>query len=98
MADAASLVHGRASLPMALQRLWLGSGRLGRAAGLAQPGDFERDLLRRDVLRREREQHPLVFVTQRNLDDLLALAANGEGGLAVAGAVVAGDEGRAGLQ
>jgi hypothetical protein len=27
-----------------------GLRRLGRAAGCAQPGNFERDLLRRDVL------------------------------------------------
>ena len=40
----------------------------------------------------------LVLVAQRDLDDLLAVAADGEGEFAVAGAVVAGDEGRAGLK
>ena len=60
MADAASLVHGRASLPhgVANRVRWPGLGRLGRAAGLAQPGDLERHLLGRDVLRRRARAAP----------------------------------------
>ena len=44
------------------------------------------------------EQRRLVLVGQRDLDHLVALPADGEGELAVAGAMAAGDEGRARLE
>src|SRR6478672_7386959 len=105
MADAASLVHSGAFPPQSRKSCGSAAdaggsalGPFGRAAGLAKPSDFERDLLRRDVLRRERTQQALVLVAQGDLNNLLALPADGEGGLAVAGAMIAGNEGRAGLE
>src|SRR5680860_139494 len=69
-------------------------GRVGRTAGFAMAGKLERHLLGHDLLRREREQRRPVLIGEWNLDHFLAHTADGEGELAIAGAMAAGDKGR----
>jgi hypothetical protein len=71
---------------------------LRRPAGCAQSGKLERHLLGHDLLRREPKQRSLIIVGEWNLDHLSAFTADGEGELAVAGAMTAGDEGCARLE
>src|SRR4029077_13311276 len=61
--------RGRPALPLS---------PFGRAAGRAETGDLKRHLLGSDLLRRQRKQPALVLVTQGDLNNLLALAADGE--------------------
>src|SRR6476619_6412432 len=105
MADAASLVHSGAFPPQSRKSCGSAAdaggsalGPFGRAAGVAKASDLKRHLLGGDPLRRQRKQPALVLVGQRDLNNLLALAADGERCLAVAGPVIAGNEGRAGLE
>src|SRR3989337_813986 len=71
---------------------------LSGLARFAESCDLERHLLRRDLLRRERQQTRLVLVGKGDFHYLPALPADGEGELPVAGAVAAGDERRARLE
>ncbi len=62
-------------------------------AGLTQSRDFQRDLLGRDLGRRETQKPRLFLTVEVYLYDLVARPANGEGEAPVASAVTASDEG-----
>ena len=64
---------------------------------LAKTSQLERHLLGFDFLGSKRVQRRLIRIGERDLDNLLAVAADGESEFAVAGAMAAGDESRAGL-
>ena len=71
----------------------LGRARVLLSAGLAQPGDLQTDVLRGDLVGRQRQQARLVLLGERDLHDLVAGPTNGEGKAAVASAMAASNEG-----